>query len=446
MIKILLLIITFISLTASVLGQELNRSLSKIDKNVFLLHFRVNSALVERDFRDNDATLTRLNTLLTESPYIVKTDTITMYATSSPDGVLAYNEQLALKRCVAIKAYLIQRYSVLESIVFATVPQVSQWSELIRNIERDSTITHKKMVLELLENPDNLSNTAIGRRLKGIDNGVVWQNIATHHLSIFRSGKFVVNLSSDRNTVASMVNNTINLETPPIPRVKVVENKLDHKVIKKELSDTINTQAAVNTSPILELQSENKSQQHQYLALKTNLLFDLLSLVNLELEVPIGNRFSVAGEVIFPWWTLDNGNADSKRHRIQLLNINLEGRYWFGNRTKKQTMTGWFAGAYIGSSVGGVGYDFEYNAKGYQGDSFVTGGISGGYTHTINKKGNLRMEYALGLGYMQTNYKHYKAHFSPMDEWHPMYDKEVDYSYLGPTRVKISFVWMLNKR
>ena len=89
---------------------------------------------------------------------------------------------------------------------------------------------------------------------------------------------------------------------------------------------------------------------------------------------------------------------------------------------------------------------FRSNAKGYQGDSFVTGGISGGYTHTINKKGNLRMEYALGLGYMQTNYKHYKAHFSPMDEWHPMYDKEGDYSYLGPTRVKISFVWMLNKR
>ena len=37
-------------------------------------------------------------------------------------------------------------------------------------------------------------------------------------------------------------------------------------------------------------------------AIKTNLLYDALSAVNLEIEVPVGKRWSVAAEGIFPWW------------------------------------------------------------------------------------------------------------------------------------------------
>ena len=38
------------------------------------------------------------------------------------------------------------------------------------------------------------------------------------------------------------------------------------------------------------------------LAVKSNLLFDLASALNVELEVPMGKRWSVAGEWMFPWW------------------------------------------------------------------------------------------------------------------------------------------------
>ena len=40
-------------------------------------------------------------------------------------------------------------------------------------------------------------------------------------------------------------------------------------------------------------------------ALKTNLLFDVAMMPNIEIEVPIGKRWSINGEYMFPWWLFD---------------------------------------------------------------------------------------------------------------------------------------------
>ncbi len=177
-------------------------------------------------------------------------------------------------------------------------------------------------------------------------------------------------------------------------------------------------------------------------ALKTNLLFDAVTLANIELEVPVGDRWSVAGEWIFPWWTWDNGREDSKRNRTQLLNANIDGKYWFGDRANHEVMTGWFAGLYAGGGL----YDFERNAKGYQGEFFIAAGVSAGFAHTINKRGNLRMEYALGVGYLKTDYRYYEAQYDIDDRWHPIKNKNGNYTWFGPTKAKVSLVWLLNKR
>ncbi len=195
---------------------------------------------------------------------------------------------------------------------------------------------------------------------------------------------------------------------------------------------------------------ESAPEKTPLFALKTNLLFDAASLVNAEIEVPLTNCWSVAGEFIFPWWTMDNGQADSKRNRLHLYNANIEGKYWFGHRENHPTMMGWFAGVYAGAGL----YDIEYNAKGYQGEFFIMGGMSIGYAHTISKRSNLRMEYSLGIGYMQTDYSYYVSHFDDSYEspgnlesphWHPIRQNTNRFMWIGPTKLKISLVWMLNR-
>lgn len=70
-------------------------------------------------------------------------------------------------------------------------------------------------------------------------------------------------------------------------------------------------------------------------AIKTNLLYDALSAVNLEIEVPVGKRWSVAAEGIFPWW-----KASRADWTMQLLAGHATVKYWLGDRDARDVLTG----------------------------------------------------------------------------------------------------------
>lgn len=144
--------------------------------------------------------------------------------------------------------------------------------------------------------------------------------------------------------------------------------------------------------------------------------------------------------MVFPWWLWEQ-----EQNCLQVVNANLEGRYWLGNRTTRRNgsprpvMTGWFAGLYAGGGY----YDLEWEKRGYQGEFFITAGLSAGYAHPIGR--NLRMEYAVGAGYLKTNYRYYEARTNPhTGAWELYRQNDGRFSWLGPTRAKVSLVWMLH--
>lgn len=169
-------------------------------------------------------------------------------------------------------------------------------------------------------------------------------------------------------------------------------------------------------------------------AIKTNLLYNAVSAVNLELEVPIGRHWSVAGELISPWWLLNE-----KQHCLQLVNGTLEGRYWFSEHINQPTLTGWFAGLHAGGGY----YDLEWDAKGNRGEHLMAG-LSGGYAHMIGKSGRFRTEYEFGAGYFITRYQSYTAIQGFDSKWHLVRQHNGTLSWFGPTRVKVSISYMLN--
>ncbi len=179
---------------------------------------------------------------------------------------------------------------------------------------------------------------------------------------------------------------------------------------------------------------EPEPERHPLFALKTNLLFDIASAINIEVEVPIGGRWSAAGEWVFPWWL-----HEKEQYALQTGNGNLEVKYWLGERNGRKQLTGWFAGLY-----GGAGYyDLEWKTRGWQGEFWHTG-LSGGYAHTLGRSGNWRMEYTLGLGYMGTGYREYVPKMGGDNEWHLMRRGRGHRDWIGPTRAKVSLVWMLD--
>ncbi len=167
------------------------------------------------------------------------------------------------------------------------------------------------------------------------------------------------------------------------------------------------------------------------IAVKSNLLYDIVTLLNFGVESPITPRLSVAAEMVVPWWqSKSNGTG------INVFSGTLECRYWFGDRSNRDQLTGFFAGVYTGGGY----YDLRATGEGYQGEFFVALGLSGGYAHAINRRGNLRMEYAVGIGYLSTNYKNYTLVQNNDILW---WQYDGSYDWFGPTKVGASLVWLI---
>ena len=172
-----------------------------------------------------------------------------------------------------------------------------------------------------------------------------------------------------------------------------------------------------------------KSRRHPLFAVKTNLLFDAALMPNIELEVPIGKRWSLNGEYMFPWWLINDD-----RYCLQVLMGGLEVRYRPGRRSGRDVLTGHFLGLY----AGGGKYDLQWDKNGYQGEFFIAAGVSYGYAHSIAR--NLRLEYNIGIGMLRTDYRHYHSRDNHRTL---LWQENGEYTWLGPTKLKISLVWLI---
>ena len=176
-------------------------------------------------------------------------------------------------------------------------------------------------------------------------------------------------------------------------------------------------------------------------ALKTNLLFDAVLAPNVELEVPLGNRWSVLAEYTFPWWL-----SRTDEWCYEMLQVGLEGRYWLGDRSytkngsPRNLLTGWFVGVYTGAGY----YDFQLNRnEGYQGEFYIAAGAGGGYACRLSRR--LNMEFSVGLGALSTKYRKYEV-VRGADKTELGRQSYGKLFWVGPTKAKVSLVWLLGNR
>lgn len=167
------------------------------------------------------------------------------------------------------------------------------------------------------------------------------------------------------------------------------------------------------------------------LTVKTNLLFDIAAAPNLEAEIGLGERWSINRELMFPWWVNKNNNSFA----FQVFYWGGEVRYWFGDRHSRKALTGHFIGPY----AGGGKYDLQLKKEsGHQG-KFMTAGISYGYALPVIND-NFLLEFSLSVGYLHSGYKSYDVVECGTTL---AYRHDGKYRWLGPTKAKISFAWIL---
>ncbi len=175
------------------------------------------------------------------------------------------------------------------------------------------------------------------------------------------------------------------------------------------------------------------SDRKTLLSIKSNLLYDIALIPNLKVEFAIKDNYSVGAQAIYGWWLrYDN----SRCWQVQAADI--EGRYWFGDRTKHRALTGWFTGVFASAGF----YDFQVEkTRGMQGEFYVMTGVSGGYSMPIGRRMN--MEFAAGVGYVVNDYQKYTVYES---KYLVAEGNMMRFQSVFPAKVEVSLGWLMFKR
>ncbi len=391
----------------------------------FKILFRQNISKVDPLFSNNYKTLDMLADYLNkiEKDSMLVVSQVKFSASASPEGRYFDNKILAQSRLASVEKYVRNRVKINDSIIHRSNEHIG-WSQLAKMVQT-LNIQDKKQILDIIENVQEIITGENGKwidgkkkRLMDLSNGKAWRYMERNFFPSMRNGSAVtVCVSPSPLAIKKAVNRKdsasckiMNLNIYNIKELNIYNN--GYKRNEKNISDN------VERKPVL--------------GVKTNLLFDVLLFPNIEIEYPFAKRWSIMGEWTFPWYLSgDNSKA------LQILSGGLEGRYWFGNRKDRRAMTGWFGGVYSGGGL----YDIRDKGKGYQGEFYIAAGISMGYGLKVND--NINFEFSLGFGYLGTKYRYYEAE----NNYHDLIWKhDGRYTWIGPTKAKISFVWLFNKK
>lgn len=368
----------------------------------FYIYYKVDSIDINPTYLQNKENLAHIRNYLKNSPRI---DSITIYAWASPEGGYKRNVWLSKERAKTAKRFLLETAadsSRLSSDKIKISPLAENWEGLEQIVVERYNRHDREKVLRILR------DTSIGDetrkwRLQQLDNGYTWTFLKRRYMPELRAATWIC-------VWAEVID--------PLPVVAQAAQPLTAKDKGMAPPPPISTIEEIRT----------------ILALKSNLLYDAVTALNVEVEVPIGERWSVAVEDVFPWWT---GGPHDNKYAFQMWEIGVEPRYWFKKNDEVDRLAGHFVGAYLMSSM----YDFQYdNALCYQGEYWSTG-LTYGYAFRIGKR--LNLETSVSVGYLSSDYRHYQ----PDPAYTKLYKDKFrtgTLSYFGPTKLKVALVLPLS--
>ena len=365
--------------------------LSKVDSVSMEIHFRWDKSYLDTLYMGNDKTLAKMRALINQIP-VEQIDSVVIVSQSSPEGTWRHNQNLSTRRAATMRKYMEEQYPQLKHALQVS-PDGESWGQLREWVRTDTLLKNKSIerVLKIIDN-DSIS---IETKKWRITNDPLYRYLYKTYYPRIRNSMICI-IYSHGEPMKPLVK-PVRFDTPlahaDVPRMEV-----------KPMRDTLT------------------------FALKTNLLYDLFTAVNAEVEVPIGDHWSAAVEYVFPWWEKDN------KYCLQMLELGAEARYWFrNNHYHKQKLQGMFLGAYCMSSK----YDFQWDRNpAYQGECW-SAGFTYGYAMPIAKWCNL--EFSLSVGYLSSAYRHY----FPADDYSELWrdpNKQGRMSYFGPTKLKVALV------
>ena len=392
------------------------------------IYFRPGYSLLELSYRDNAANMKALTQgiqTIKGNP-CVQLQHIRILSAASPEGNSALNKRVAKRRGERLRDYL-KETLVLPDSIFTVSSAGEDWQGLAALIAKEKTPWQNKALQIIRHTPEWVTRNGKvvdgrKRQLQNLDGGKAWKYMLDNHFYTLRTGAVVV---CEVKTLAA--------ESTP----SAAEASLEQASQEQARPESASQQPASpspSSPPFPAIPSQVNPEQEpppvaSYFALKSNLLYDALLVPNLSLEASIGSGWTLGAGGMLAWWS-----KDAKHRYWRIYGGDLEIRKYFGTLSKSKPLQGHHLGIYGDFLT----YDFEFGAKGYQSKATYAAGIKYGYSHPIANR--LNLDFALGIGYLHSNYKTYV----PRDGCY-VYQETKKQKWLGPTQAEISLVWLLGK-
>ena len=392
------------------------------------IYFRPGYSLLELSYRDNAANMKALTQgiqTIKGNP-CVQLQHIRILSAASPEGNSALNKRVAKRRGERLRDYL-KETLVLPDSIFTVSSAGEDWQGLASLIAKEKTPWRNKALQIIRHTPEWVTRNGKvvdgrKRQLQNLDGGKAWKYMLDNHFYTLRTGAVVV---CEVKTLAAE-------STPSAAEARLEQARQEQA--RPESASQQSASQSPSSPPFPAIPSQvNPAQEPppvaSYFALKSNLLYDALLVPNLALEASIGSGWTLGAGGMLAWWS-----KDAKHRYWRIYGGGLEIRKYFGTLSKSKPLQGHHLGIYGDFLT----YDFEFGAKGYQSKATYAAGIRYGYSHPIANR--LNLDFALGIGYLHSNYKTYV----PRDGCY-VYQETKKQKWLGPTQAEISLVWLLGK-
>lgn len=377
------------------------------------VYFALNSDAYDPSLNDKHAgSMKRFIDGIVASAQAGTLDHIFVYGHSSPEGPLLNNRHLSIRRCDVIADYISSHAGIPRGEI-VTFPRYTAWESLRTLVIGTPQTPDREEILRVLDkyipaaSTDRIASDQCQKDLLAIGNGYPYAWMSEHLFPKLRysSAIYSYDVADSTHIHTHRTDGTLNFSDLTPPPISIIIDKEALAIVP------------------LEIHSDSIATPVHRLAIKTNLLYDIALLPNLEVEWRFNDKWSVALEGGVAWWGRYSNN---RSYRLAM--ISPEVKRWIRPRAP-------WHGFYVGLFAGGGLYDFQKGSPGYRGEG-VMGGLSVGYMWPLSRC--LSFEAAVGAGYMFTRYKEYK----PISGHH-VYQRTKDINYFGPLKVKFSLVWRL---
>ena len=384
-----------------------------------VVYYSLSEDFIRPGHMNNSANLKEIRRILSNPDN--RKQTIVIEGAASPEGPVSVNERLGIARAENLANWIIGQFPDMEGKVVVR-SKGEDWEGLANAIATCESLeaSDKQELLDIINSSENADKKE--ELLKAHPAYATVQTDCLPYIRFARIAGLEPAPAQEQVTEPAQEQETVVEEEPVRQEEETIAAKDENIGV-----DGQNGNIAGNAGKYTIV------GKNMIVAAKTNLLYDAVSALNFEIEVPIGDRFSVMAEDVFPWW--ETGN----KYCFQLWEMGVEARYWFKpwKTVGMEKLRGWFAGPYVMSAK----YDFQFDKSiNYQGE-FWSAGVTAGYAMPIGKKQKANLEFSLSYGYMESPFRHYQ----PTDDYQKLIKDPANNGtfyniFKYPTKAKVSLV------